>query len=64
MGVPESRLWALTLREYNALHAVYLRARGVEVHTTEQWRAKEAGEAYIREQWVKARSKVFGAKHA
>ena len=63
LGLPEARLWALSLREYNALHAVYLRARGVEVHTSEEWAQKERNQAIINDQWVKARNKVYGAKN-
>ena len=54
----------MNLREYNALRAVYLRAHNVEVHTPEEWRQKEAGERYIREQWIKARNKVYGGNDA
>ena len=62
LGLPEAKLWALTLREYQAIYAVHLRAHGVKVHTPAEWAQKAANEAYIREQWIKARNKVYGGK--
>jgi hypothetical protein len=64
LALPETKFWALTVREFNALQAVLLRSLGVEVHTPDEWRQKEVNEAYIREQWVKARQKVFGGANA
>ena len=53
------------MREFNALHSVYLRARGVpKPLTREEKQNLESGRRHIHEAWIRAHNKVTADREA